>query len=293
MPINGTFIVGYEGETEEDLKATIDLVIDEEINSGASLLYIYPGTSLYANALRKGVIKDEIEFLKKSMMSFENALFSPEGKEEYYNVSQIPDKDFFKIVISEVRRYYTFLFTRYPVNKLSFQIEIKNTKAVISMTGNCHECNTFVSYEYGIFKGRQYSGSLGEGINDRLVCQNCFTRLSFDIYKCNNHWKLPNHFDSLKEQMIGKNRIIIAGINQDLNFLLRINLFNINYDKILGIISVDNNYKGSTYLNYPVLNTDEAVDLKPDLVIWLDIFNDTRYILKKFKEKNISPQKNG
>ena len=32
VPANGTFIVGSEGETEEDLKKTIDLVIDEEIS---------------------------------------------------------------------------------------------------------------------------------------------------------------------------------------------------------------------------------------------------------------------
>ncbi|OGV37081.1 MAG: hypothetical protein A2X48_04525 [Lentisphaerae bacterium GWF2_49_21] len=286
IPANGTFIVGYEDETEEDLKKTIDLVIDEEINTGASLLYVYPGTALYKTAHKNGAIKDEMEFLEKAMSNM-TALFSPGGKEDYFNISAMPDKDFFKIVTREVRRYYTFIFNRYPVDELSSQIEIINTSAIIYMKGKCHECRMGVSYNYKIVDGRQYLGFLGDGINDRLICPKCFTPLSFNIYKCNNDWELPKYLSLLTEQVKEKKRIVIAGINQDLNFILRINL--LNNDNLIGIMRTDNNYNAAFYNNYPVLSAEEAIVLKPDLILWLDIISEPQDIINKYNRYNISP----
>ena len=289
MPVSGTFIAGYEGETEEDLKKTIDLLINEKIISDVSLLYVYPGTAVYKIALQKGFITDEMVHLQKAMKYGTGGLFNPIGTEDYFNISAIPNDGFFKIVTREVRRYLTFVFTEYPVRYLSSQIKIHKNNGFICMAGRCHKCHGEVSYEYKIFNGLRYTGFLGDGVHDRLICPKCYSQLSFDIYKCDNAWELPNYLVSLKNQIAEKNRIVIVGINRDLNFLLRINLLNMDYEKILGIVAMDENYIDSSYLNYPVISVDNVLDLKPDCILWLNIFSDTRSILRKFIRNNISP----
>jgi len=289
MPINGAFIVGYENETEEDLKKTIDLVIDEKINAGESLMYVYPGTAVYENALQKGSIEDEMVYLEKATKIGTGNIFSSFGKKDYFNVSAIPDYDFFRIATREVRRYHTFVFTHYPVCDLTSQIKINNTKALISMKGQCHKCNREVNYEHEIFHGVEYAGFLGVGISNRNICPKCFSQLSFDLYKCDNDWKLPQHFASLKEHIAGKNRIVVAGINKDLDFLLHINLLNMDYERILGIVPLDRNYVGDWYNIYSMLSVKKAVELKPDCILWLGLCSDTSGILSKFKRETASP----
>lgn len=287
MPTHGTFIVGYEGETEADLKETIDILISEEICADACLMFVYPGTEVYTNAVQRGSITDEMFHLGKIAKSGA-ALFSPFGKEDFLNISGIPDNDFLGIATREVRRYYTFVFNRYSVSLLSAQIKINKTNASIQMIGECRECHQEANYEYEIFKGLRYTGFLGVGIYDRLICQKCYNPLSFDIYNYDDKWQLPAHFSALKNSVNGKKKIVIAGINEDLTFLLRINLLNINYDDVVGIMALNSDYINKKYLNFPVLDLDDVVALKPDCILWLDILSDPHSLLNKFKRKNIA-----
>ena len=288
MPANGTFIVGCEEETEEDLKKTIDLVIDEEINAGESLMYVYPGTGVYDNACKKGLIKDEMEHLDRVTKVTAN-LFSPIGKEHFFNITNMPDNQFYDIATREVRRYNTFVFNRYPVQDLSCRLETKSAGALMIMAGKCHECEAEASYNYDVFAGLDYVGLLGTGVHDRLICPECFKQLSFNIYACHEMKELSEYFSFLKERIAKRNKIVIGGINRDAMFLLHINLLNLDYDRILGFTDFAGQYRGKFYVNYPMLNVGHIVDLEPDCILLVDCVSDSQNILKKFYKKRNMP----
>ncbi len=288
LPANGTFIVGHEGEGEEDLKKTIDFVIDEEINTDGSLIYVYPGTAIYDNAIKKGLIKNEMEHLEK-VTKITTGLFVPNVKENFLNISDIPDDQFFKIATREVRRYNTFLFHRYPVKNLECRVMNKGMKILMMMKGNCCECGSKVSYEFNIFRGLKYKGFLGQGISDRLVCQKCFERLSYNIYNCSKNIKLKEYFISLKEKFKNLEKIIICGINDDAMLLMRINLFDIDYNRISGFLDLKKRYKDKYYINYPVFNINNFLDYVPDGIVIMDYAgNDEKIIKNYYRRKNDS-----
>jgi len=288
IPTNGTFIVGNEGETEEDIKKTIDLVIDEEINTDASLMYVYPGTVVYDNALKKGLIKNEMEHLKKTA-KFTTGLFAPNVKNYFMNISNIPDNQFLEIATRETRRYYTFVFNRYPVRDLSCKIEVNGREVIMVMEGKCHECGFDVKNTYGIINSLEYVGLLGLGVNDRYICPECLNQLSFNIYTCKEMQELKEYLYFLKEKISKKNKIIICGINGDAAFILRINLLNLDYKKIQGFIDVTGQYRDKYYVNYPVFSVEDMVDLDPDCVLMVDSISDGEGVIRRFYNKKKIP----
>lgn len=288
IPANGTFIVGNEGETEEDIKRTIDLVIEEEINTGESLMYVYPGTAAYDNALKKGLIKNEMDHLKKATKIY-TGLFSPNVKENHLNISNIPDDQFLDIAIREVRRYNTFVFNRYPVQELSCKIEIKGREVIMVMDGKCHECGFDVRNTYNIINALEYIGFLGLGANDRYICPKCFKQLSFNIYSCKEMIELMKHLCFLKEQISQKNKIIICGINGDATFILRINLLDLDYKKIHGFIDVTKQYRDKYYVNYPVFRVKDIMNLNPDCILMVDSISDSERVIRRFYDKKNIP----
>ena len=290
MPANGTFIVGHEGEKEEDLKKTIDLVIDEEINTGESLIYVYPGTDIYNNALKKGLIRDEMDHLEKATKNY-SGLFVPNVKENFLNISDIPDSQFLNIATREVRRYHTFVFNRYTVQNLKCRVINKGMKVVMLMKGICYECGSEVSHEYSIFKGLKFEGFLGQGVHDRLICQNCFKQLSYNAYSCSKNRELKEHLLSLKEKFKKLEKVIICGINDDAMFLMRINLFALDYNKILGFLDLKGQYKSKYYINYPVFNINNFLVYEPDGIIILNCTGNDEKIIKNYykRKSNLKP----
>lgn len=290
IPTSGTFMIGYEEEKEEDIKKTIDLIIDEEINTAGSPLYVYPGTAIYRSAYRKGFIKDELKHLEK--VTKYRGIFAPDWdgqNESFFNITDMSDEQYCDIAVRELRRYQTFIFNRYPVQDLSCRLEIKRNALSMIMVGRCYECGTEVGYNYKIFKGLEYMGMLGAGMHNRLVCLKCIKRLSFNVYSCPEMKGLSEHFLFLKEKISKRNKIIIGGINEDAMFLLRIDLLNLDYEKILGFIDFTGQYKGKSFVNYPILNINHIVDLEPDCILLVDCISDARNVLNRlYKKRNVS-----
>jgi anaerobic magnesium-protoporphyrin IX monomethyl ester cyclase len=89
LPCCGTFMLGNEGENEEDLKQTIDMVTSEEMDCDGSVANAYTGTLIYKNAIKRGLIKDEWEHLQRSGR-WGNYFYALMRK-LYINISDIPD----------------------------------------------------------------------------------------------------------------------------------------------------------------------------------------------------------
>jgi anaerobic magnesium-protoporphyrin IX monomethyl ester cyclase len=81
------FIVGLPGETEESLEAMIRFV-EEEVVTPASVKYLspFPGTPIFDDALRRGIIRDPMEYLEHLSRRRVN-----DENDEIFNVTDLPE----------------------------------------------------------------------------------------------------------------------------------------------------------------------------------------------------------
>jgi len=288
LPSNGTFIIGNEGETEEDIIKTIDLAIKGEINTGESLMYLYPGTAIYDHAKKKGLIVDDMKYFKQMLRSGTGSLYSglDQMRKNFINMTNLSISEFYKVAIREIRRYNTFVFNRYSVKDLSCRIDVSQFGVKMVMSGSCCECGTPVCYEYYIYKTSEYLGVMGDGINDRLICQKCYHQLSFNYLEEKEN---ALYYKGLKNKIKNYRRIVISGINDDALNLMRINYFDIDYNDVLGFVDFNKLTKNSHFADLPIINKDDIARLTPDCVLVLDA--DMSYagicIKKIFKSKKV------
>ncbi len=65
MGVRGLFMIGYPGETKEDIRRTVEFIKDENIwTGGFTYATPLPGSELYKMAIEEGFIQDELEYLK-------------------------------------------------------------------------------------------------------------------------------------------------------------------------------------------------------------------------------------
>ena len=287
LPACGTFIVGSEGETEEDLKKTIDLVIEEKINTGAALLFVYPGTAVYRRAVKRGLILDEIEHLEARWSTRLRVL---DSRDRYLNYSAMPDETFLNIVVREVRRYETFLFNRYPVSNLSYTFEFSRDDCLMVLRGQCHECGAAVCEKYPIFNDGKYRQILGYGVDSFWVCSQCFSRLAYNIYLCTERKALREHGVYLKECVSKASRLVLVGCNSDARSLLSVNMIGMDYQKLVGFVDNTGRYTGKQFANYPVLSLKDMVDVNPDCILLLDCAAEAELEVKRMYKRNLLPE---
>jgi Fe-S oxidoreductase len=264
LPLTGTFIIGYEGETEDDLVKTIDLVIDEDISTGEALLFMYQGTAVYEKALRKGLIKDEEEQLN----AISGQLFRPNAPVEFCNMTAMSTRDFFTVATREVRRYYRHLFRKYYVRDMTMDIRGTWRWTKMTMKGRCEVCGIEVEHEYKMFGG-EFLGSLGPGVDRMVICPKCFKHLVFDPYSAVNDMGMREHLDSVRARLSSAEGVVIYGVGSNLNFLLRSDLYGLDYEDVRGVFT-PSPVDYENYLTYPVLDEAELCSAKADVVLCVD-----------------------
>jgi len=80
------FIIGYPGETKEELKRTIRFALSLRANlCPFSILYLQPGSVLYANAVAEGKIRAPLSLREWSAIDM--------AEYNGYNISNVPDRD--------------------------------------------------------------------------------------------------------------------------------------------------------------------------------------------------------
>lgn len=269
MPTSGTFIIGYEDETEEDIKQTVDLVIDGKINTNGSLMYVYPGTQVYKNACKKGLIKNELKHLER-ITRLGTTLYSPYIKKEFFNMTSMSHDNFINVAIREVRRYNTFIFNSHQVKNTKCNLIQNDIYMLLSITGNCFKCDNSIELTYNITSGMEYLGICGEGGWFRSLCPNCLSVVVHNVFDCKENYDIQDHFKFFKNKLINCKRIVFFGINQDLLFLLKVNLFDVNYKNILGVYDPSGDYTASEYVNLKVLSKHDIKQMNPDCILVLD-----------------------
>jgi radical SAM superfamily enzyme YgiQ (UPF0313 family) len=113
MALECNVMVGSEGETQEDLKETFDLLIEEEVFSNINLTFAYTGTLIYKHAKEKGLIHDEYEhILNEKYLELADKNIA---ESNYLNVSDFSTAgEMHAGIMKEVRRYLNFMIERFP-----------------------------------------------------------------------------------------------------------------------------------------------------------------------------------
>lgn len=270
LPCNGTFMIGNEGETEEDLRQTIDMVISEEMNCDHSLTRTYPGTLIYKNALKRSLIKDEWEYLQE--------LFKWKGiwdlkwvNRKYLNISEIPNEHFWDVIIREIRRYETFIFYRFQARDVKYKTVFGIDH--IFMSGTCPDCGCHV---VPFFEGKL--------LWMETSCPNCFNRVFFSLYKLKD---FANHFEMLCKELKKTDRLVILGTNSDASDILRVNYFGLDYDRIKGFLEIKQpQITGSSFVHIPILQIKDLIEIQPDTILVVeDPAGDAELLLKLFYNK--------
>jgi len=107
---------GYPGENQESLEETKSFIRSLNMPIGRLFLSVttaVPGSPLYNDAIKNGMIKDEHHYLM-SLKSGYMAL--TDNRPDFINFSDIPDKDFFRLKQQTEQDIYHEQLKRYPVH---------------------------------------------------------------------------------------------------------------------------------------------------------------------------------
>ncbi len=154
MPITGNFIFGDVAETVETAKETIDFW-KENCKGQIQLGFIqpYPGSGIYKHCVRKGIIKDRLDFIKNHI-----------AHTNWLNMTEnMTDKEIFKLKknILEARRKYCNYVIPSKINKIN--------KNRYDMKVKCPFCNKMINYgNVLVYNRNHYSAS--------VICRNCSMR---------------------------------------------------------------------------------------------------------------------
>ena len=278
MSANGTVIIGYDGETEADIKQTFDLLIEEDISSGEALLFAYQGTAVYEKACRKGLITDE----DKHLDAISGNLFRPTVMDDFCNMTAMSDFKFFSVASREVRRYNDFLMRNYAVQNLHTDIRGNWRWTKGKMTGNCAKCGNPVEYEFTMIGG-EFLGSLGPGVSRRNACKECCNQVVFDPYEAVNFQDMGKHRKNLQEKLSGGQSLVIVGVNTNLDFLLRSDCYGLDYEAIKGVFSMKP-IGFERYITFPVLDEDALCTTEADILICTDDLVDTTALTRMYED---------
>lgn len=246
-------MVGNEGETEEDLKSTIDLVISEKINTDFSLVRTYPGTLIYRHALNKGMIKNEWEYLY-TPLDFPS--FTATRTISYLNISSIPDSSFWRIISEQCRRFYTnyqrlFRLKNPRIWMRWFGLEIQ---------GNCTHCENMVTL-------RKYGNTAANIFNIIGNCHNCRSPVTLDLY---GHEPYRSHKEKLKMIIQKSDTIILCGNNLNISEFLTNNSLDLDYSFVIGICNLNEEDIGAWISDKQIYSFYEMQKIKPDVILIID-----------------------
>ncbi|MCK4734135.1 MAG: radical SAM protein [Methanophagales archaeon] len=129
---------GYCDETLEDLKKTVDLMIEgNDLPESLAITIAIPGTEMYKELVSKGFIRDQVEYIEKLCDELSKGAIYGETK-PILNPTKIPDNIYWQSLLAEKRRLYTEHFFR---NRALFS-SIEYWGDSVRLQLNCPHCHT-------------------------------------------------------------------------------------------------------------------------------------------------------
>ena len=248
-----SFMMANESETEEDLKTTIDLIINEEIVfQTLGLTIAYPGTTIYKNALSRGLISNEEEYISKLKFGY-NPNNPNLASLFYLNVSGISDNLLWKTVFIQYRRYSSYLYKKFTVKNL--KIKIDDYFDLVTMTGNCPQCGNIISTD------DIYSQQF---LNLKKKCTECYALVYFNPYKDEKYKK---HYHNLKKAISNAEKVIINSTNGNAYALFLYDMLDIPAEKIKGFLEKAPEFINNPYFYFPRFDSKNEAKLSTSFTI--------------------------
>ncbi len=274
LPCQGTFMVGNEGETEDEIKETIDMVTGNELRVNQRLVITYPGTKIYEHALKRGLIADEWRYLER--LDFICEVWDrSQSKKDYINITDIPDEKFWDIVIRELRRFNTFSLTHYNAKNISYEYVFG---MLIRVTGACAKCGSPVTF----VTPRKIIGI-------KSACRACFRTVEFNLYELD---EFKAHYRLLCTELQKAEKVAIAGTKAEASYMLQYDYFHFNYRVLAGFIEIDEKASDlSDFFHLPRIRMDELPQVMPDTILIVDDqFDNAELKIRYFYiRKNLPP----
>ena len=274
VPCEGSIQVGNEGETESEIKETVDMVIGSKMRVNERLPIIYPGTKIYENAVNRGLIVDEWEYLRR--LSFVADLWDYSwNKKDYVNISDIPNDRFWETIVGELRRFNTFNLTSFVPGNMTHRSVFG---MLMKVAGECAECGSVVSF----VTPRKMLGI-------RTYCRNCFRTVQFNMYELP---EFNDHYRFLCAELQKANRLAIVGTRIEASYMLQYDYFKLDYRSLAAFVEIDKKPSGiPDFCHLPRIRLDTLPDIHADtLLIVDDQFGDAELKIRRFYlRKNLQP----
>jgi radical SAM superfamily enzyme YgiQ (UPF0313 family) len=253
LPCIGGFLVGNEGETEAEIKETVDMVTSEKMRAVDQLICTYPGTKIYQNAVKRGLISDEWEYLQRLNFLADFWDFSV-PKKDYLNISDIPNDRFWETIVGEFRRFNTYNLTHFVPKNMTYSYKFG---ILIKVIGVCRECGSAIT----LVTQRKMLGI-------QTYCKNCFRTVEFNLYEIQD---FSNHYRYLCAELQKTNRLAIAGTKTEAMNLLKYDYFKLNYRSLAAFVEIDKKTSGiSDFCHLPRIRMEGLPAMKPDTILIVD-----------------------
>lgn len=255
ISLQASFMMANYTETEEDIVKTVDFLIEEHIGGPMALTINYPGTANYRWALKKGMIDDPVKYIESLDLLYSRNYIQVisghlGGTLSYLNLSAMPTERLFKVVEREMRRYNTQNFAI-----KNQRIEIAGD--AIDLSGECSFCGHPLQA-----KTKRSAWNL---FDLKVSCIKCGAAENYF------HPDILPGLKPINEEhrgLISKaKRIALAGMPQEIDLILMLDLFGINYDTIVGVFGSEIDPPGTFHITHPTLAADDILALQPDLVV--------------------------
>ncbi len=199
--VTAGLMAGNVNDTPETLEKTADFVVDNNIMvdrpSFFSPLLIYPGTELYAEALRKGLIEDEYKYIKdisRSLYSYLNPTqkryFLPEG---FINVTGMSDNQLEYAIEYNEWIMYQNAFTNWKLKDFD------------GSTGCCCYCNKNFAVENSLRTRK-----------NAIICPEC---LAYNLVPMDQTASFRDRLHELVDMFEGNGRFAFIGTRENAYWL--------------------------------------------------------------------------
>lgn len=251
-----SFMMANYGECEEDIKATIDLLLELKVSGPMALTINYPGTLNYKRARRRGLISDELSYVESLDSLYGKNYFQVisghlSGRLRYLNLSGMSDNALFHVVEREMRRYFTEGFRIQDVCMC-----VRDGKHYLE--GKCPFCDHTLSH--------LIEPPFISTYDMVSFCNKCGAS---DTYF--SPFDLPGnkaHYEAVRQRLRSAERIlVVASENQARRFLMY-DHFGLDYGKLLGFAAFPDLECGFA-LTHPVRLFDELLAQNPDCIFVL------------------------
>ena len=124
VSMTGALIFGDIAETREKAQKSIDYALEHpEFNIAMAMIQTFPGTHIYRYAIKKGIIKDRVKFLRDGCPQV--------------NISKMSDAEFAEVIniVQNVQLNNTNILENMETSNINYKT------ARIDVSGNCSHCH--------------------------------------------------------------------------------------------------------------------------------------------------------